>query len=445
MKYLFIFIGFVCLFFSLVKSQSGNQTENCMPSNCQAICTPACVDGKTCVLGTMKLCGQCPTSSCVDNSIIGAPHPTTPTVPNDNNNNNTSNGPDGGMIGGLVGGLVGGGLLIGACVFYFLRRQNKKKHGLPFIATSSKLGTTLSFHPSHNGLPQRSATPMSLTPSSHQMTSVITHHSQLPPPSPLQQHAHQQQQPASLSSSSSQLHVPPQQQKAPSHIIEQELNRTSTLSRPTSSTSFLSEDDDRSSISSVSHRGSAIATSFSLSHHPQQPQQQTATKAATAFQVTRIKPQIMRVNTIRVLDSPTPGEGDRNSQHEGGGNGNGNLSRSGSVRTILTRDNSMASTLSRSNTAPTRPRINKNKNENNNDISTDNQPQQAATTIITPSKRISAPLLSPTNNPFHDRHSVIEEKDEKRNADDNDNSGDLSSDTKNNAELKPTTSSTSDV
>lgn len=117
----------------------GNQTDGCMPSNCQATCTPACSTGKTCVLGTMKLCGQCPISTCVDNSILGPSNPNESSLPNNSNNNNS--GPDGGLIGGLVGGLLGGGLLIGTIVYCFLRNQNKKKQGLPFVSATSRLGT----------------------------------------------------------------------------------------------------------------------------------------------------------------------------------------------------------------------------------------------------------------------------------------------------------------
>lgn len=278
----------------------------------------------------------------------------------------------------------------------------------------------------------------------HPMSSIISHHSHLPPPSPLQNvQPIQEKEQDSLSSqlqqqnekevSLSQLQVP-----SSSSSELQDINRTSVISsqlRPTSTSSFLSEDDDDSSLGSISQRGStAIATTITPGYRASH----QATKSATAFQVTRIKPQIMRVNTVRVLDSPSPGGSNNNN--------NNNLSRSGSVRTILTRDNSITSNLSRSNTAPTRPRNKNNNNDhknpdnNNDDDSTIVSSQSAASPHLISPRRISAPLLSPSQiNPFHDRHSVVEEDDV------NDKSDDFSKDeiNNNNSELKSVNPSSS--
>jgi hypothetical protein len=72
------------------------------------------------------------------------------------------------------------------------------------------------------------------------------------------------------------------------------------------------EDDDDDDMSSRHH--SVISTGQQASHH--------------AVQVTRAKPQILRVNTVRVND----------------------LKRGGSVRTILTKSDEEPTALSRSNT-----------------------------------------------------------------------------------------------
>lgn len=113
-------------------------------------------------------------------------------------------------------------------------------------------------------------------------------------------------------------------------------------------------------------------------------QQLPATPARTgqAYQVSRARPQIMRVNQVR--DS---------------------LSRSGSVRTVLTRDDSTpSSSLSRSHTMPSkRPAL-----------ASVSQPSRSST-LLTPSTDARPRSLPPggkhlsvheDDDPFHDRHSI---------------------------------------
>jgi hypothetical protein len=219
------------------------------------------------------------------------------------------------------------------------------------------------------------------------------------------------------------------------HHLEQRQQHTGTHLRPISSattaTSELDDDDDdHSSLSSISQRGSTMVASVvglaQLQQQQQQrqlQQQQQASKSAQAFQVTRVKPQIMRVNTVRVMD-----EGGSSSV---GSSNNGGLSRSGSVRTVLTRDNSITSNLSRSNTAPSRRPFSNSTMDaqrttmysTSSTISPESSPTTA--TAFRPSllplppsspKRTSAPILlsagTTESNPFHDRHSVIEHDDD---------------------------------
>ncbi|CAO3590855.1 unnamed protein product [Absidia cylindrospora] len=392
MKYttfLTVCIIFICLC-SSVRAQAApsnsTSTDNCTPSNCHAICNPGCGTDTTCALGTMKSCGVCPSSSCVDNALLGLPKSGNNGGSNSGSNSSSSGGTDGGMIGGIVGGLVGGGLLLAAVMFLLFRHKKQKKGGLPFIASRSRLDTPSLAMSSPTPIGNRSLgnNPLS-SPTPYSLASLSSYQRQ-------QHHldqrnisgGHQQQHPRPISTATSQMND--------------------------------DDDDDRSSISSVSQRGSAMVA------HVAHLQQQQASKSAQAFQVTRVKPQIMRVNTVRVMDqqpdSPISG---------------GNLSRSGSVRTVLTRDNSVRS-LSRSNTAPSRqpatqlplqqqqPQQQRSTvYSTSSTLSPESSPTTATaiSTAFTPPKRTSAPLLSATNtiptttsasaDPFDDSHSVIED------------------------------------
>ncbi|ORZ14705.1 hypothetical protein BCR42DRAFT_393501 [Absidia repens] len=369
-------------------SSNGTSAGNCTPSKCEAICNPGCGTDTTCALGTMKSCGVCPSSSCVDNALLGLPKSGNNGGSNSGSSSSSSGGTDGGMIGGIVGGLVGGGLLLAAVMFLFFRHKKQKKGGLPFIASRSRLDTPSLAMSSPAPIGNRSLANNSLSsPTPYSLASLSSYQRQ-------QHHldqrnisgGHQQQGPRPISTATSQMND--------------------------------DDDDDRSSISSVSQRGSAMVA------HVAHLQQQQASKSAQAFQVTRVKPQIMRVNTVRVMDqqpdSPSSG---------------GNLSRSGSVRTVLTRDNSVRS-LSRSNTAPTRQPATHSPQQQqqhqqqqqrstvystSSTLSPESSPTTATATSTTfmPAKRTSAPLLSATNtiptttsasaDPFDDSHSVIED------------------------------------
>ncbi|ORY91165.1 hypothetical protein BCR43DRAFT_498611 [Syncephalastrum racemosum] len=115
----------------------------------------------------------------------------------------------------------------------------------------------------------------------------------------------------------------------------------------------------------------------------------TPVRTGQAYQVSRARPQIMRVNQVR--DS---------------------LSRSGSVRTVLTRDDSTASSsLSRSHTMPSkRPAL-----------ASVSQPSRSST-LLTPSSDSRPKSLPPggkhlsiqEDDPFHDRHSIHERPSESR-------------------------------
>lgn len=99
----------------------------------------------------------------------------------------------------------------------------------------------------------------------------------------------------------------------------------------------------------------------------------TPSKTGYAIAVSRARPQIMRVNQIQIPSSD-------------------GLSRSSSVRTVLTRE----ANLSRSNTAPAR-RVHK-----------PPTPQPRPLTMLNPEQQQpSSSLPAPDDeDPFHDRHSI---------------------------------------
>lgn len=168
-------------------------------------------------------------------------------------------------------------------------------------------------------------------------------------------------------------------------------------------------DTDDETLETGSQRTSLAS---SVSNQPTTP-----AKASQAVQVVRARPQIMRVNQVRI-DSVD-------------GSSTGGLSRSGSVRTILTREENPSMTsvqLSRSRTAPTRRLANRRESSSILVIT----PQERPNTIInvddeyidksllsagTPSISVdnnsfdnrtatSLSTAADENNPFHDRHSV---------------------------------------
>lgn len=78
----------------------------------------------------MTTCGVCPTPKCVSRSTLG--------LPNIDDSGPSSNSSNAGLIGGLVGGLLGAGLIIGALIYLFIRRRNKNKDNLPLAFRSKQ-------------------------------------------------------------------------------------------------------------------------------------------------------------------------------------------------------------------------------------------------------------------------------------------------------------------
>ncbi|ORZ13118.1 hypothetical protein BCR42DRAFT_419219 [Absidia repens] len=333
----FVFTCSVCL----VWSQSVTDTENgggsnCSPTNCQALCNPGCSANTTCVLGTMKLCGVCPSSLCIDNSLLGLP-----VTSGDGSGNNDDDGTTAvenigdnhKMLGGMIGGLVGGGLLLMATGLVFMhwhKKQNSKKIFSPHVPPLSQKGFT------NSAVNTSKAGPTS--PSLNLPTLIV-------PSSGVTQQ---------LGTRQVSLH-----RKQPTPSRNQQANDDSY--------NDMDDDDGRSSISSVSHHG--LASMITVGGHPQE----------QGFPGTRLKPQIMRLSTVRASMV----------------NESLNQNRSSSVRTMLTPHTMPLSGSEKSFTTS---------NNINNNSST------VSPLFPTIAPTISAPSLETetTSNPFDDRHCVID-------------------------------------
>lgn len=314
-------------------TSSSAQSSSCNPSDCVAQCQPSCSETEVCVLSTMSSCGQCPASKCMDKSALGI---------GNNSSNNNSGGQNsennGELIGGLVGGLVGGGLLIGALAFCVYRYRRTTKTSLPIAFQT----TTRHNHQQqqqqqqrqrgmaseNNAYPRLSDIPRPMSESTrdsacHSITSGVIPIAYIPPSHHMQQEIYQQDQ---LYRTTSPMTAPPNPSATPTTMISHSTTTTAVANPfqdPRLSQYTVGDDDDDDEDDMSSRHHSIISTSQQASHH--------------AVQVTRAKPQILRVNTVRVND----------------------LKRGDSVRTILTKsdkqddedDGEYSHGLSRSNTA----------------------------------------------------------------------------------------------
>ncbi|GAN07924.1 hypothetical protein MAM1_0182d07429 [Mucor ambiguus] len=78
----------------------------------------------------MTTCGVCPVPKCVPRSTIGLPD-----IEDTTDNGSSSNA---GLIGGLVGGILGAGLIVGVLIFLMIRRRIKKKNNIPLAFRSKQ-------------------------------------------------------------------------------------------------------------------------------------------------------------------------------------------------------------------------------------------------------------------------------------------------------------------
>ncbi|KAI8144032.1 hypothetical protein BJV82DRAFT_74601 [Fennellomyces sp. T-0311] len=346
----------------------GAAQSDCRPDSCQARCDGGCKTNQVCTLGTMTECGSCPASKCVDRSVLGLPPQASASTAAGSGesqdkaaDNDSGGGSDkGALIGGLVGGLVGGLLLFAGIGCWLARHYKGNVSNLLPFTQQQQLNEKN--QPANNN---------------REITSGVIPVTYIPP--------------------SPEDPQPPQ--AAAATLGTAATASSSNDDNDKRSSKYLSAHYDSDGDDTVDTRNSMAST---ISNQPVTP-----SKTTYAVQVQRARPQIMRVNQVRV------------SQDEPGAFGGG-LSRSGSVRTILTRDDgSEASSvvhLSRSNTAPARRFLTKSPRQ----MPQRSPMQQRPTTIINTDPDLLEATLNKNHNnavnrgsprsaddPFHDRHSVL--------------------------------------
>ncbi|KAI9271527.1 hypothetical protein BDA99DRAFT_500308 [Phascolomyces articulosus] len=401
------------------------QAQDCQPSGCVARCNGSCSTNQVCTLGTMRECGVCPSSQCVDQAVLGLPPSSTPsTTANANNDNESdsqqsdqSNDNQGGgsnkgsLIGGLVGGLLGG-LLLFACVgFWAVRRfKGKARHMLPFTQQqmSERNNSSMSNHREITS----GVIPVAYIPPSPEVENDTTTpiNNLSPPPASAQREsltANANIAAAALAAVTAGSEDP--QKRYESKYLDETGPNEIERKRQSKYLSASYESDGES----IDTRASIAS---SVSNNPTTP-----AKTTYAVQVSRARPTIMRVNQVRISDV----EGEGSTTNLAGGNG---LSRSGSVRTILTRDDGSevgnVVQLSRSNTAPAKrllsnrtPRTPKQQLPQQRSSMVQRHPPRPTTIINTDPDLIEATVNksvivnrgSPRSedDPFHDRHSAL--------------------------------------
>ncbi|KAG1175779.1 hypothetical protein G6F70_003879 [Rhizopus microsporus] len=214
--------------------------------------------------------GVCPDPKCMPPQVLG--------LPSSDNSNGSNNSSNAGLIGGLVGGLVGGGALL-AIAGFLLIRYRRKKNKIP-------LGLKKAIVNNHS---KRSITPrqeeeMQYNRNSKVMSGVI---------------------PVAF--------VPPTASRAQSSILDLDDGRHASVSTFTSVASSQWQNgnaenpfDDhhlstRNSIMTQSYLG-GVSRRTSTDSNLEQPRTATVVQAT---QVVRAKPQIMRVDTVKIQDGVT--------------------------------------------------------------------------------------------------------------------------------------------
>ncbi|KAI8390085.1 hypothetical protein BD560DRAFT_379849 [Blakeslea trispora] len=257
------------LFSILLLISSVYAASNCNPSDCSASCTPSCSANEVCTMSTMTVCGVCPDSRCVSRVALGLPPVADPSSSNGSHSNNSA------LIGGLVGGLLGGGLVIGALIFFFVRRD-KKKPALPLAFRHGNISgrTMQSQAMRENSSPER------------QVTSGIIPVTFIPPSATS----------TATTSNIGNLHSPT---TARNNDLEAQYHHNSAVHND--------DNDNPFSDRPISNATSIMSTNtdyFKRSSVDSQVGVQKAT-VVQATQALRARPTIMRVKTVRQADKLT--------------------------------------------------------------------------------------------------------------------------------------------
>ncbi|KAI8980500.1 hypothetical protein BDB01DRAFT_232440 [Pilobolus umbonatus] len=273
----------------------------------------------------MITCGQCPAVKCIAKGPTQGSEDTS----------NTQSSSNGGLIGGIVGGILGGGLLLCAVGYLFVRRKNRKT-GLP-IAFQSRMMTSQStaintpinihspnntnsintnnhtssgntdYHDNRNTNKSRFTTATMETIASSDTTNQTRQ--VMSGVIPVTFIPHADSRPGSEYTMSSQLTDSNSRLTMTNPLNDQHSYYTSFATFGRESWKADNPFDDRhSSTIRESVADSVMSQNYLKSEASRRDsmessvsQQQTA-KVAQATQVTRAKPQIMRVNTVRAVD-----------------------------------------------------------------------------------------------------------------------------------------------
>ncbi|KAI9471028.1 MAG: hypothetical protein EXX96DRAFT_586598 [Benjaminiella poitrasii] len=385
---------------NLVIAQTNNKT--CSPANCTAMCIPNCNPDEACILKTMTDCGICPTSRCMSRAVLGLPPLSTT---NGNNSNSTSDTHftssnetnTGALVGGIVGGLIGLGVIIGISIYCYSKRGKKKRRGKlpPFFAYTSATEEKQQ-HPQERPFSPHPAVIAALSQQRLSVTNPLPETAMIPTIetrsivglSDLTTAASSNNNPHNTTTTTAAVgttlnsNIPEEFESRialQNRRISELLHNNPRLSQLHTKAPIPTADDnngDKRLSSTLS-----ISTINSSLHN--QPIKAELMPSVQVIQVTRAKPQIMRVNSVRTVNET---------------NNNGLLSRSASVRTILTAVNN----------SPTPPEESMVANENNNTIifqdDSGDEDEDIQKFPSTPNNRSFATTIT-EENPFHDNQS----------------------------------------
>ncbi|KAI7902402.1 uncharacterized protein BX663DRAFT_552325 [Cokeromyces recurvatus] len=329
----------------------------------------------------MTTCGICPASRCMNRELLGLPPlPSTTTDANSTNvHNSSTENNTGTLVGGIIGGLVGIGIILGIIIYGYLQRSKKQSSRgklLPFLAFSE-----------NNKKSQQQE--QSITP--HPAVIAALSHQRISVTNPL---PNTKIKSIVLSNSTANgthmtttlnSNIPEEfesriafQNKRISEILSNNPRLSQLNSTTTTTTTTNTNNNNRNSIATTNENRNSSTFSVSTvdsSLHCQSIRENTP--SVQVIQVTRAKPQIMRVNSVRTISET---------------NNNGLLSRSASVRTILTVANNLSIPLEQVES----------KQQDINDTSDNEDIQKFPST---PNNRSFATTIT-EENPFHDEHST---------------------------------------
>lgn len=340
---------------SSLPSQSSS-SQSCVPANCVTSCTPACSSNMVCAVPSMSQCGVCPVPICVAPGVINAPS-------SSSDSSSSSSGSNAALLPGLVGGLIGL-LALAVIAFAAIRYKRRKAQGLPFWRAKDSDNES-SENWGHPGA-QSAVVPIAYMPPSANHARTEMQSTSSGPSTSIRNslalttqndYLHQPTTPHSNASRYSSMSENPFADLDDESTVQ--LKRVVTLRKAASTRSppehnslatYEENDDDDQSVAS------SVANVV------------TRNNSQSAVQMQRARPQLMRINTIKIDD------------------GSG-LKRNGSVRTMLTPESGSSGSLPSNSFSRT-------------DSGSITNPTQSSTSL-------TAVKAGSDDNPFHDRHSII--------------------------------------